>query len=392
MISELLDVTPLPVLNSDYFINNFDVADTSDTTESVIYTGGHYYVEAKPIVDVVNKYGYTYPIDGNGNDQTHYGFVENYAQTLQSDEGGQYQTGADNTYAPYVWLRRVIAGNDITLQVGDSFDAATNTDMAIQVFDRSGAAMDLAAAGITIDSSAVNTAVPGEYPVVVNYADAAIPADSAERTMMVTVEALQATPIAPTQVDDQVTIPTVTGVDYQVNGETVTGTITVPDGQTVTVTAVPQSGYEFPEDADTSWDFTYNMPRVTPIDPTQVDDQVTIPTVPGVDYQIDGETVTGVVTVPDGETVHVTTKPQDGYKFTDDNVYEWDFSYAVPVVEPSGAPSTDQPAVATSEPAAESAEATGAEVGTGGSATNGLLPGLAVIAMGAGALIARRRH
>lgn len=157
MISELLDVTPLPVLNSDYFINNFDVADTSDTTESVIYTGGHYYVEAKPIVDVVNKYGYTYPIDGNGNDQTHYGFVENYAQTLQSDEGGQYQTGADNTYAPYVWLRRVIAGNDITLQVGDSFDAATNTDMAIQVFDRSGAAMDLAAAGITIDSSAVNT-------------------------------------------------------------------------------------------------------------------------------------------------------------------------------------------------------------------------------------------
>ena len=132
--------------------------------------------------------------------------------------------------------------------------------------------------------------------------------------------------------------------------------------------------------------------EVTPVPPTQVVDTVTIPTVTGVDYQIDGETVTGVVTVPDGETVHVTTKPQDGYKFTDDNVYEWDFSYVVPVVEPSGAPSTDQPAVATSEPAAESAEATGAEVGTGGSATNGLLPGLAVIAMGAGALIARRRH
>jgi hypothetical protein len=116
----------------------------------------------------------------------------------------------------------------------------------------------------------------------------------------------EVTPVPPTQVVDTVTIPTVTGVDYQVDGVTVTGDIVLEDGQTITVTAVPQPGYVFTENSETSWDFTYAIPRVTPIPPTQVVDTVTIPTVTGVDYQVDGETVTGDIVLDDGQTITVT--------------------------------------------------------------------------------------
>lgn len=60
-------------------------------------------------------------------------------------------------------------------------------------------------------------------------------------------------PTKPTQVGDDVTIPTITGVVYEINGEVVTGTITLTEN--VIVTAKPAPGYQFPPTDDTDWGF-----------------------------------------------------------------------------------------------------------------------------------------
>jgi len=61
-------------------------------------------------------------------------------------------------------------------------------------------------------------------------------------------------PVAPTQDEDDITIPTVTGVVYKIAGETVTGVVTITDN--TIVKAVPASGYYFTTPFVDDWLFT----------------------------------------------------------------------------------------------------------------------------------------
>jgi len=62
-----------------------------------------------------------------------------------------------------------------------------------------------------------------------------------------------ATPLKPTQVGADVTIPTVAGVVYKVDGVVVSGTITITED--IIVEAQPEAGYQFPPATDTDWGF-----------------------------------------------------------------------------------------------------------------------------------------
>lgn len=60
-------------------------------------------------------------------------------------------------------------------------------------------------------------------------------------------------PVKPTQVGDDITIPSTTGVIYKINGEVVSGVVTITED--VIVEAQPAPGYQFPPAADTDWGF-----------------------------------------------------------------------------------------------------------------------------------------
>lgn len=66
-----------------------------------------------------------------------------------------------------------------------------------------------------------------------------------------------ATPTEPTfdSLENEITIPTVTGVVYTIDGETVTGVVTITE--TVLVVAFPTAGYVFPTIVDNEWVFVY---------------------------------------------------------------------------------------------------------------------------------------
>lgn len=68
---------------------------------------------------------------------------------------------------------------------------------------------------------------------------------------------VEVTPAAPTQVGNDVTIPSVTGVIYKIDGSVVTGTVTITDD--VVVTATPASGYKFPAVSDDDWYFEFQV-------------------------------------------------------------------------------------------------------------------------------------
>ena len=253
-VPELQQYMPEATANTNYWVNNFKVPSRSDASQPVLYPGGYYVVDAAKIGAAVKTHGYAQELDSSGNPMTSYTYqMQTTKPTIVDPDGNPVGLTADRT-APYVGLRPVVTGTDTSVELGDDFDPKTNKDLNLKVFDHNGKAVDLSSSDVTISGS-VDTAKAGTYPVTVTYTP-----DGVSNTFNVTVKALSATPVAPTQSGDTVTIPTVTGVDYQVDGKTVTGTITVPDGQTITVTAVPQANYAFTEGATTSWDFSYNVP------------------------------------------------------------------------------------------------------------------------------------
>lgn len=63
----------------------------------------------------------------------------------------------------------------------------------------------------------------------------------------------EVTPIKPTQSDDDITIPSITGVIYRIGSEVVTGVVTITED--TIVTAYPDTGYRFPAVVDTNWLF-----------------------------------------------------------------------------------------------------------------------------------------
>ena len=245
---------PDAVNDTNYWVSNFGKSAVAGTTQSALFNGGYYTVDASKGIAALNSHGYaaaTLNTDGTQvTSETRQ--VATDPVTIKASADGTTAQTTDHDAALFE-VRQVITGNDATITAGSTLDAASA--LGLKVCDRTGKIVALPSTDVTIDTSKVNANVAGTYPVTVTYTP-----DGVSNTFNVTVKALSATPVAPTQSGNTVTIPTVTGVDYQVDGKTVTGTVTVPDGQTVTVIAVPQEGYAFPDGATTSWDFSYNVP------------------------------------------------------------------------------------------------------------------------------------
>ncbi|NLS09018.1 hypothetical protein HGQ17_03175 [Nesterenkonia sp. MY13] len=130
-----------------------------------------------------------------------------------------------------------------------------------------------------------------------------------------------ATPVAPAQDGNSVTVPEVEGVEYSAEG-----TVDIPE-EGLTIEATPAEGYEFPEDATTSWTFNYidsepELVEVEPEAPSQDGNTVVVPEVEGVLYFPEP----GEHSVPeDGLTV--TAEPAEGYTFPEGTDAEWSFSH-----------------------------------------------------------------
>ncbi|WP_196374791.1 S-layer homology domain-containing protein, partial [Propionibacterium freudenreichii] len=264
----------------NYWVNNYQAAPASGTSEDVLYPGGYYTISTAPLLTAVKDHGYSVGLGTDGKPMTQYSYrSQNTTANIVGPDGkpANNPTGT----APYVELRQVIKGQDASINVGDTFDTAAATKaLGLEVFGHDGKDVPLTDKSVTIDLSKVNTAANGTYPVTVTYAP-----DEVSNTFNVKVgtgttgggggeTGNTVTPKAPTQGADQVTIPTIPGVDYQVDGKTVTGTITLNDGQKITVTAKAQDGYTLTEGATATWDFTYNK-GTTPTCDTQYFTDVT---------------------------------------------------------------------------------------------------------------------
>lgn len=389
-VPEMQQYMPTAELGENYWVNNLRTAAEGSVSQTDLFAHGYYTVDADAIEAAVATHGYSVLVRDTGALASSYRYVAEGTTTIVDPQGNVVADDPENT-APPVIVREVISGQDASMLSTDSFDAADADGMNFQVVDHEGNAVALDSPDVTITGMPDNTRVPGSYPITVTY----VP-DGVSLTQTLTIEAVAVTPEDPTQTDDIVTIPDTPGVDYQVDGVTVTGTISVGDDQTVTVTAVPQTGYEFPDDATTGWDFSYDAPAivVTPTAPQIVDNQIVIPEVEGVDYQIDGVTVTGTISVPVGETVTVIAVARDDYAFPEGVVVSWEYSWTG---IGDGSDAGDTGGTVTVEPG--DLVSSGAGVTTGGEADDsntgaliGLGVALAVIGAGTAAVIIRRRR
>lgn len=64
----------------------------------------------------------------------------------------------------------------------------------------------------------------------------------------------EVTPESPERSGNTVTVPLVAGVSYSPS----TGVHEISEDETLEVTATPDVGFEFPDDATTSWEFEYD--------------------------------------------------------------------------------------------------------------------------------------
>ncbi len=311
----------------NYWVSNVaQPALKSPTSETVLYpasaqqAGGFTTIDAAPIADAVKALGYAANADAKGAYNRQVGVN---APTLVNADGSAHQASADNT-APWVGLRQVISGNDVTIPVGTGFDPVANPDMALKVFDQNGALVDLFDKSlVTFSPETINTTTPGTHQMTVGYTP-----DGVTRTFTITVapkDVITVKPEPPHLRDGRwVVIPEMEGVEYQVDGETVTGEIHLTTlGELVEVTAVAKPGYQLDPTTGPTWGFTWGLPA-TPEKPTQSGNTVTIPDTTGVDYQVDGKTVTGELTLT--KDITVTAVPKSDYYFTEDPP-SWDFTF-----------------------------------------------------------------
>ena len=159
----------------------------------------------------------------------------------------------------------------------------------------------------------------------------------------------EVTPVAPTQVGNEVTIPDVEGVEYQdAEGNTLpAGTIVIE--KELRVIATPLDGYDFPEGITSDWTFQAEpTPPVDPIVAYPVDflrgvpacSDFEIPNTEGVDYVVDGELDSNILTLT------ITATPREGYAFEGDQVRVWTHEYDQTLCEgpgPSLKPTTPEP-------------------------------------------------
>jgi LPXTG-motif cell wall-anchored protein len=115
---------------------------------------------------------------------------------------------------------------------------------------------------------------------------------------------------------------------------------TVGPGETVTITATPRDGYTFPQDAETSWEHTFDSlddcdtddGGEDPFDTTPAEPMFADPDCDGTEAGFTAEdtdeytySITG--TVGPGETVTVTATPRDGYTFPQDAETSWEHTF-----------------------------------------------------------------
>ena len=166
---------PIAVNSKNYWVNNFAMPPiNAATTQNNLYFGGYYMVDPLQIKDAVDTHGYAQAAYANGAPITTWGYQVRSDSANVVDSSGN---GVPIT-APYVTLRKVVTGNgthdlddnnSITVDYGSTFDAKTNKDLNLQVFDTMGENVDLSSPTVTIDQSKVDTKTAGTYPVTVTY-------------------------------------------------------------------------------------------------------------------------------------------------------------------------------------------------------------------------------
>ena len=183
---------PLAVNGGNYWVSNFGAPTVGGATTDILYKGGYYTVDATQIADAVKTHGYAQEL-ADGKPMTAYIYRTFGGVAPVVDPDGNAVDWNPNRTATYVSIRPVVTGNDVSLTVGDSFDALTNEALGLKVFGHDGATLpDLAAAvasgDVTIDGT-VDTNTPGTYPITVTY----VP-DGVSNTFTVTVAGPSTTP------------------------------------------------------------------------------------------------------------------------------------------------------------------------------------------------------
>ena len=170
---------PTAVNGKNYWVNNFTPpAVGAATTENVLYKWRYYMVDPLQIKDAVDTHGYAQVTDSTGKPATQFLYRPQNASAYIVGTDGKPQPSDPNRTAPYVSVRKVVTGNgthdlddnnSITVDQGSTFDAKTNKDLDLQVFDVAGKNVDLSSDTVTIDQSKVDTKTAGTYPVTVTY-------------------------------------------------------------------------------------------------------------------------------------------------------------------------------------------------------------------------------
>lgn len=281
LVPELDQYMPVATQGVNYWVSAFSPGDDYGTTDQmtwdVAYPASRVNIDSRPIHEAVKTHGWAAL---QRNDGPLYPYVlpfTIYGDRLVNPDWTPAEIPADRT-APTINLRPIVLGADTALEIGSTFNARTDTSLALKVYtaENEQKKVDLNSPDISIDDSQVNTSKVGSYPVTVTYTPAGV-----SNTFQVKVTPHLVTPAEPTQSGDTVTIPTTPGVDYQIDGTTVTGDYVIADGQAITVTAVPHDDYAIADGAVASWEFSYKT-GVTPTpDPSPSDDPSVANPTPG---------------------------------------------------------------------------------------------------------------
>lgn len=113
---------------------------------------------------------------------------------------------------------------------------------------------------ITIDSTKVNAGALANLEDILYGtvgSDPRLPLPAEVLALFAGGPLTEAVPTQPTfdEMENEITIPTITGVVYKINGETVSGTVVITED--TFVVASPAEGYTFPDVIDVDWLFEY---------------------------------------------------------------------------------------------------------------------------------------
>lgn len=187
---------PDAVNGTNYWVNNFRDPTLGGNTDDVLYQGGFYIISTAPIAEALKNHGYGVELNSSGDPVTQYLYQAVGDLNLVNPDGTPVKDDPNRT-APYVGVRPVVTGNDVTLDANETFDVLTNEALGLKVYGHDGKTLaDLNAAVASGDvtvSGTVDTSKPGDYPITVTY----VP-DGISNTFTVTVKGADTGTTTPT--------------------------------------------------------------------------------------------------------------------------------------------------------------------------------------------------